>query len=176
MDAIRRKPLGKTWDRRSCPRSSSLVKGMVVDLDTRARDIVGGVDVILTVVGASGQASVLCRRGVIDHDLGRAVFSPKSPDSSPRWCPGACQRCTRRELWGATGHLDRELIGRIVDHAGWAGRCAGADRGDRHRQGRLLTVLPSELIWYIVATPVPWSETHTGGSALVAVESLCPRG
>ena len=43
-------------------------------------------------------------------------------------------------------------------------------------KGDFLTVLPSMLILYIVATPVPWSETHTGGSCLVSVESLCPRG
>ncbi len=30
-------------------------------------------------------------------------------------------------------------------------------------EGNFVTVLPSGLIMYIVATPVPWSETHTGG-------------
>ena len=30
-------------------------------------------------------------------------------------------------------------------------------------KGDFVTVLPFPLIWYIVATPVPWSATHIGG-------------
>ena len=33
-------------------------------------------------------------------------------------------------------------------------------------KGDLTTVLPSELILYIVATPAPWSATHTGRSVV----------